>query len=349
MDPEAETALLAGLLERYSPTGQEGEAAAFLVEQMQRLGFQAQVDEAGSPTGSLGTGPQEILLLGHIDTVPGFIPVTREGDILRGRGAVDAKGPLAGFVCAAARVRVPPGWRLTVAGAAGEEGDSRGARHLLKRSPPAMVIIGEPSGWDRVTLGYKGSAWFRYTAWRAEAHSASGQETACEAGVACWNDLRSAAEAYNEGRTRAFDQLALTLRKFNSQQDGFGQTAELEIGVRVPEGLTVAEVQALLDRSARGGQMELVDGVPAYRAEKNTPLVRALLAAIRASGGQPGFTLKTGTSDMNLAGPAWNCPIAAYGPGDSRLDHTPDERIALSEYQAGVRVLAGALERLMHE
>jgi LysW-gamma-L-lysine carboxypeptidase len=52
---------------------------------------------------------------------------------------------------------------------------------------------------------------------------------------------------------------------------------------------------------------------------------------------------------MNLAGPAWNCPIAAYGPGDSRLDHTPDERIALSEYQAGVRVLAGALERLMRE
>jgi LysW-gamma-L-lysine carboxypeptidase len=57
--------------------------------------------------------------------------------------------------------------------------------------------------------------------------------------------------------------------------------------------------------------------------------------------------VKTGTSDMNIVAPVWNCPILAYGPGDSSLDHTPDEHILLSEYGLGVQVLADVLRRLM--
>ena len=52
---------------------------------------------------------------------------------------------------------------------------------------------------------------------------------------------------------------------------------------------------------------------------------------------------------MNVVGPAWGCPIAAYGPGDSALDHTPEEHIDLDEYQAAIGVLASALARLMEE
>ena len=35
---------------------------------------------------------------------------------------------------------------------------------------------------------------------------------------------------------------------------------------------------------------------------------------------------------MNVVGPVWQCPILAYGPGDSSLDHTPHEQIELPEY-----------------
>ena len=49
--------------------------------------------------------------------------------------------------------------------------------------------------------------------------------------------------------------------------------------------------------------------------------------------------LKTGTSDMNVVAPVWQCPIVAYGPGDSALDHTPNEHLPLDEYWKAVRVV----------
>ena len=123
-----EIELLEGLLQRYSPTHHEAEAVNYLVAQMSAAGFAARVDEVGNAVGVIGDGPREVLLLGHIDTVPGFIEVRREDDRLYGRGAVDAKGPLACFTAASALAGARAGYRFVVIGAVGEEGDSRGAQ-----------------------------------------------------------------------------------------------------------------------------------------------------------------------------------------------------------------------------
>ena len=67
---------------------------------------------------------------------------------------------------------------------------------------------------------------------------------------------------------------------------------------------------------------------------------------MRAEGLEPAFKVKSGTSDMNVVGPAWNCPIVAYGPGDSSLDHTPDEHLDLTEYRQAIAVLTRVLRSL---
>src|SRR5512134_1371926 len=91
-------ATLRGLVEHYSPSGEEGAAVTWLIERMQTLGFtRSYVDAAGNAVGWMGDGPQQIVLLGHIDTVPGEIPPHLEGGDYFGRGSVDAKGPLAAF------------------------------------------------------------------------------------------------------------------------------------------------------------------------------------------------------------------------------------------------------------
>jgi LysW-gamma-L-lysine carboxypeptidase len=211
-----------------------------------------------------------------------------------------------------------------------------------------MVINGEPSSWDRITLGYKGSLWLRYTVHRSLAHTAARTESACEGAVRFWNGLVSLAAEWNASHERVFDQITPALREMNSYLDGFTETAGIKAGLRIPPGLEAAALQAALNAlAAADGDLHLEAFTPAYRAEKNTPLVRAFLARIRKAGGQPGFVVKTGTADMNLVGPAWNCPVVAYGPGDSNLYHTPEEHILLPEYQTGIEVLINALEQLM--
>lgn len=341
-------ALLHGILNHYSPTGEEGRAAAFLVEAMRELGFSSRLDGAGNVVGVLGEGLREIMLLGHIDTVPGLIPVKREGDLLYGRGAVDAKGPLACFAAAAARAGARPGWRLSVVGAVGEEGDSHGARYLARAaSPPEMVFIGEPSGWERLALGYKGSAWLAYSVRQSLSHSAGRGESACEKALRFWNDLSALADDYNGPYERKFEQVTPTLREIWSSQGSFSETARLSIGVRLPLGVPPESLLDKISPLVNGGKLSVSGRTPAYLGEKNTPQVRAMLAAIRGHGGKPGFSLKTGTSDMNVVGPAWNCPILAYGPGDSSLDHTPEEHIRISEYLKSIAVLSAALQQLM--
>jgi len=47
---------------------------------------------------------------------------------------------------------------------------------------------------------------------------------------------------------------------------------------------------------------------------------------------------------MNVVGPAWECPIVAYGAGDSSLDHTPREHVSVAEFERAVDVLKTVLE-----
>jgi LysW-gamma-L-lysine carboxypeptidase len=341
-------ATLFGLVERFSPSGQESQAVEWLVARMGLLGYQETfTDPSGSAVGVLGGGPRQIVLLGHIDTVAGEIPPRLESEQLYGRGSVDAKGPLAAFVDAAANCGPQPGWQLIVIGAVDEERDSLGARHAAKTYQPDFAIIGEPSHWQRITLGYKGSAWARITVRRKQAHSAGQEESACEAAVRLWGAIQEQAAAFNRGRPKAFDQLLPNLRGLSSGEGGFEAWASLRLGVRLPLGFTP---EAWYDRLREIATEDVVEplGYPiaAYQGEKNTPLVRAFLAGIRLGGGTPGFVLKTGTADLNIVAPAWGCPAVAYGPGDSSLDHTPDEHISLAEYDRAVEVLQHVLRRL---
>lgn len=340
-----EVALLRDALAIYSPSGREGEVAAYFRDRMAEAGIRATVDEAGNAVGVVGEGSREVVLLGHIDTVEGFIPVRQEGDLLYGRGAVDAKGPMAAFVAAASRARLRD-LRVVVIGAVEEEAaSSRGARHVAPLLRPDFAVIGEPSGWSGLTLGYKGRLWVDYALEVPMRHSAGPGTTAPEEAVAFWNALRELAAEYNRDR-KQFESLDLSLRRINSSADGFADRAEQLISLRVPLGFDVEGFKESARALAGAARLRFSNEDAPFRADKNNPLVRAFLGAIRAAGGEPRFKVKTGTSDMNVVGPAWGCPIVAYGPGDSSLDHTPDEHVSISEYRRSIAVLTQVLETL---
>jgi LysW-gamma-L-lysine carboxypeptidase len=341
MDP---VFLLQRMVEIPSLSGEEAPLAAFLVDAMRSLGFQACIDEAGNAVGILGDGSKEIVLLGHMDTVPGLLPVRIENGKLYGRGSVDAKGPLATFIAAGAKVGALPGKRIVVIGATEEEAaSSKGARHATRTHSPTFCIIGEPSGTRAVTLAYKGRIVFAYEAWADAAHSASQAGSILEAGVEFWNRIKRWTEDFNAGK-KMFDCLDPALREIRSENDGLEESIHLRASIRIPPALSPDDVHRQVEGLKPGpGRLRFWGADPPYRASKNTPLVRAFLQAIREQGAEPAFKVKSGTSDMNVVGSFWNCPIVAYGPGDSALDHTPNEHLDLAEYQQAIAILSRVL------
>jgi [amino group carrier protein]-lysine/ornithine hydrolase len=374
MNREAAIDLVHGLVAIPSLSRQEAVASAWLAAQMRGAGFdRAYVDDAGNAVGELGDASAErtIVLLGHIDTVPGNIPVRIENELLFGRGSVDAKGPLATFAAGAARYGSAAAKaakvRVVVVGAVEEEAaTSKGARFIASRFDghrepiPTACIIGEPSHWNRVTLGYKGRLLLDFTADQPMAHTAGPDASIASVVVDFWNWVTAHAARTNDGKDKVFEQLSPSLRRFiTATNDQMHDTVDGQFAWRLPVGFDaeafMKELQAQADRQT-GGQADRPTVKPtfklsfkgyerAWRGDRNNALVRSFLAGLRTvePAEKLGFVLKTGTSDMNVVGPAWQCPIIAYGPGDSSLDHTPNEHLPLGEYWKAVNVVEQAL------
>jgi predicted acetylornithine/succinylornithine family transaminase/N-acetyl-ornithine/N-acetyl-lysine deacetylase len=356
-----EVSLLQNMLSIPSYSRHESVLAHYLVEQAQSLGLHSHIDEvgnwiAGTHSCEVHAGSQPIILLGHMDTVRGYIPVKIQDGVLYGRGAVDAKGPLAAFLCAAARLTNseranPPNHPIVIIGAVEEESaTSRGARAVIERYRPCACVIGEPSGSQAVTIGYKGRLLLEYRVTRSTHHSASAQQNANEVAIAFWNRVSQYADEWNRqyASDSTFASLLPSLRSITTNQDGFEECTQLHIGLRLPHNYDIAALRTLLEQwsEADGADISFSGEEPAFQTTRATPVSRAFISAIRKIGGRPVFKHKTGTSDMNVVGPVWSQNIVAYGPGDSSLDHTPHEHIHIAEYAQAIDILELVLKEL---
>ncbi|AFK23202.1 [LysW]-lysine hydrolase [Pyrococcus sp. ST04] len=321
ISPEEKVEFLRKLVEIYSPTGREEEAARFVKDSFESYGIESYIDEVGNVIAvKKGKGPL-ILLAGHIDTVPGYIPVRIENGILWGRGSVDAKGPLATFFFATIESEA----NIIFAGLVDEEGFSKGAKNL-EVPRPDYIIIGEPSGVDSVTIGYKGSLTARFVEKVEKVHGSMGVGAA-EKLIERWLVI---SREFNEG----FNALSGRIVRFIAYERDFDFYGEMVINLRTPPGYTPPS------------DWDIIDFVPAYEVDRRSPLVRAFVRGIRKAGFRPRLKKKMGTADMNILAPKYGVDAVAYGPGDSSLDHTPNEHIHLEEYLRAIEVLKIVLKEL---
>lgn len=339
-----DAALLEALVRIPSVTGSEEAAVRFLQSQARADGLRVHEDAAGNFIAEAGHGPRLLLFVGHVDTVPGHIPVRVERGVLWGRGAVDAKAPLAAAYCAARRHKDSADVTVRIVGAVDEEGDSRGAKALDPSLRPDWILVGEPSGVHGLTLGYKGILRGAFRLERFRTHGAHPGRTAVEDALAYWNDV-----GFTYGLEDRFETMQGHLLSVNTQSDGLVDKVEARFHLRLPPGHHPDAVLAELERIAQrhGVTVEGHERMPPALASKRTPLVAAFLDSIRTHGGEPRLLRKTGTADFNiLAERHPGVPLAAYGPGDASLDHTPEERIPLFEYSQAIEILDGVFRRL---
>lgn len=352
--------LLRKMLRIYSPTGEEEALSRFLVDEMGGIGFRSWRDGAGNAIGEFGSGEPAILLCGHMDTVPGVLPIKIEGGRIYGRGAVDAKAPLAAMVVASKLLhREGFRGRVVVAGVVEEEGVGKGVKHLIGEGITAdYAVFGEPSGVENITIAYKGSLHLKICCRTRAGHSSAPwlYKNAIEEAFKIYELIKTRSKG-EEGGSRFYSLTSCATKIYGgSEYSTVPSEAAIHLNLRMPPTLGVENAlervkRAIRDYQAESGgvevELEVLDFCPPYETEKNSVLVRSLAYAIRrVRRRQAVLVRKTGSGDMNLFGSARGIPVVTYGAGDSHLDHTPDEYVAVDEYLDSIKILCEGLKKL---
>jgi len=370
---------LAGLVRfpTVNPPGDEGTLAAHVAERLQALGFSVQVEDVlpGRPNVLARlhgrTGTPTVLFNTHLDVVPPGAGWTRDpfaAEIvegrLYGRGALDAKGSLAGFLLAAealARCGIPLDGDLVVTAVMDEEVGSQGARRLAPAVAADHAIVGEPTGLD-VVIAHRGSLRPVIAVEGRAAHASQPH-----LGV---NAVQMAARAITAFEAYAgtlgarahplvgSPTLAVTIVHGGHKENVIPDRCEFTIDRRLIPGETETEALAgifrlLADVRAahpdfRAGIARLVPttGGPS-ETPPDAPIVGALARAARHVLGRDvalaGFPAACDMVHFRAAG----VPTAVLGPGDLARAHAADEWVEVREVADAARIYALAALSLL--
>ena len=349
--------LLLDSLKIYSPTTKEAGYARFLAEQMQRLGYsKVRTDKAGNVVGEAGKGKVRLLLCGHMDTVPGELPVRRVGGSIHGRGAADAKSPLCALLIAGVQ-SADSGVRVTFAGATEEEGDGAGIESLVE-GPTNFdyAVFGEPGGAEKITVAYRGRIALHVKVRTAGGHAASPwtHKSAFDEFTSMLSRLRDFEQNMNDTGDR-FRSVSITPTTISagSYQNVIPGLCEATLDVRLPRSQSTSEtVDALIaeaKKSVDGVNIEIERGelTEPYEVDRSSVLLRAFERAILIRlRSKPRLVRKTSTGDMNSFASKKHTECVTYGPGASGTSHTDDEVVLVSDYLNSIEVLKEAIRQL---
>lgn len=327
---------------------------------MSDLGFErVTIDSVGNIIATKGAGEPKILLCGHMDTVPGQIPVRIDSGFIYGRGASDAKGPLIAMLLAASEFKQKG--TIIFAGVVDEEGNATGVKELV-RSKISLdyAIFGEPSGLNNITVSYKGRLALRIVCDVGISTHASAPwltKNAIEEMHYIWEDINSAINKGNVGVNTKSAAVSCSLTEITggSSHNVTPQKCKMTIDIRIPTTKTCQEVLRLVDeviiRVAKKRDVKLTyrvdDMTEPFEAEHSSPIVRAIsLAILDVCKTRPILLRKTGTGDMNVLGNSLKIPVVTYGPGESHASHSKDERIDIESYVASIDVFGRALSHV---
>ncbi|WP_435195791.1 M20 family metallopeptidase [Natronomonas sp. EA1] len=330
---------------------------AFLLQTLEAHGVPAEVDDAGNVLATKGDGSPHVVLNTHIDTVPPHIPYERDGDTVRGRGACDAKGPLAALLDAF--LATEPDGKLTLAVTPDEEVYSTGAAHLRERLSPDWVIVGEPTGLDVCT-------------------AAKGR---FEGAVSVSGIAAHAAEP--ESGRNAIRGAAPLLEALDSFDDEHGPGTHPQLGAPTLTVTTIeggaatnqvpAECRFTVDRrsvppeTAEGFRTSLTEhlrthapdnlGIRFALTERETPFLEAFATdtddpVVTALADAAGGDVRPFTAATEASYFAQEAPTVVFGPGDladeeGAVAHAEREYVRLKEVHAAADALRETLDTLV--
>lgn len=355
------------LVQTPSPSGAEGQLAALLQAEMERLGYdRVWRDEAGNVIGYIkgGAGPS-LMFNGHMDHVdagdpdqwhyPPFGGEIHDGE-LWGRGATDMKGALAAMVHAGATIKqlntVPPG-DVYVSGVVQEEVGGLGARHLARTLPIARVVIGEASG-NHLRRGHRGRVELRAQFEGRAVHASmpdlginphyslarfvSGLRTLDMASAPVYGSstvapTRVTSEPESANITPSALHLVLDWRNIPGEgvPEIVDQLERLMAGSLEPECQGQIEVASKELATYTGFAMAYPDTFPSFTTAVDDPWLSQAQASLAAALGRE---IEMGIWRFATDGghfAAAGATVLGFGPGDATVVHTVEERLPVDE------------------
>ncbi len=382
IDRDAVADLALRLVGAASLSGQEGEVAAIVREELERLGFAVAVDRYGNVTGTLDAGPGPCVLLdSHMDTVGVTDPAawTRDptGEIadgaLYGRGAMDMKGQLAASIhgVAALRDTLRAGRVVISASIAEELAEGPALMPVLEAVRPDRVVICEATDL-RLSRAQRGRAEIVVEVDGRPTHSArpelgvNAAEAMADVIRACRDIALPRHELLGEGIlvltdviSRPYPGLSVVPDRCVATYDRRTLPGETEEDVLRPIRAALDEALAPYGTTGRasiavdaydtytGAHLEAPNFAPAWELSAEAPEVRAALAALREAGIDRGLGHWAFCTNGSGSAGRLGLPTVGFGPGDEAMAHRVDEHLRLDDLATGARGYAAIVPALL--
>jgi len=353
-------------IELYSPSGKEKEYSDFLGDFLKKNGFHVKFDKVGNLIAEKGTGKPILLMISHLDTIPGELPISEKDGKLYGRGAVDCKPSLAAMVYSISQHNFEEEniGKVVFAGIVREEDSLIGIEEFMKSEiNPDCAIFGEPTKINQICIGYKGRLCIGYKVLSDSGHAASAWQyvNAIDVCLEIWNIIKGVCWHLTEmycpkGQlTKYYNQIIPTLTIIDGGEltNCVPSECEIHIDIRFPPNIKseilLSEIrkgvlsfqegyqnQCNLDFQLQENISSLLDG---FEVKGDEFIIGALRWAIfNTIKEKPKIIKKTGTTFINAIGIHYGIPSITYGPGDPKLEHTNKEFIEINEYLQCIEV-----------
>lgn len=362
IDTDRLTQLLSDAVDTYSPSYAEEAMVDLLCETLDAVGvpyeLQRVSEEDETPSRhniivELGPQPPELVLVGHIDTIPAWHEESAEAYIeegkLYGLGSADMKSGCCAMIealTAVAHADVELERGVVLALVVGEEEYGDGSEMFLEEYSPGLTVIGEPTGLKPCTEH------FGFAEFVLEAHGNPAHAAFPELGASAIHAMLGWLSRLLEHRREVSHprQLALNPREITGGGDLFIVADHCTAGVDIHLGPQIEhdEIIALLDDA----RAEVLEGhakcrlgfeqtyyAPAYKLRVDDPRLAPLERAFDAAGLDWKPTAFRSHSDGNMFRQHGAFPVIC-GPGRLEVAHTRDEHVALAELHEAARLYA---------
>lgn len=331
-----------------STSTHEREISLFVENKLLDLGME--IERFGnSLIGKLGRGRPVLMLCGHFDTVPPFVPPRIQGTRLFGRGAADDKGGVAAVINAVASTEQSKltGTLLT-AFVVDEELRSLGAQDIMSHVDADFGVVCEPTNL-KIVNGHKGRLTLHIETSGKSAHASKpelGKNAIVEMAklVLLLGNIPLAQHPVLGNETMTVS--AITA---GGAPNVVPDRCRIDVDYRYVPPHDAHSVLEMLRSKLPEAKIEFAEDPKNFSRPFYLPtheVIDLLGDSIRNSGQDPQVVTMDASTDASRFNEA-GIPTVVFGPGDIAQAHTADEWIDLHDVETASTIFRELIEKTL--